>query len=76
MLGMTAGEMTDYGLPQPDHKVLEAHPTISADLLSRLGHGDITVKPNIDRFAAAARSASPTAAPSRSTTSSTAPATR
>ncbi len=51
MLGMTAGDMTAYGLPQPDHKLLEAHPTVSAELLSRLGHGDIAVKPNIDRFA-------------------------
>ncbi len=50
MLGLTAGEMTAYGLPQPDHKLLEAHPTVSAELLSRLGHGDIEVRPNIDRF--------------------------
>ena len=51
MLGLTAGDMTAYGLPKPDHKLLEAHPTVSAELLSRLGHGDIAVKPNIDRFA-------------------------
>jgi len=51
MLGLTAGDMTSYGLPKPDHKLLEAHPTVSAELLSRLGHGDITVKPNVDRFA-------------------------
>ncbi|HWA55341.1 MAG TPA: NAD(P)-binding domain-containing protein [Solirubrobacterales bacterium] len=50
MLGLTAGDMTAYGLPQPDHKLLEAHPTVSAELLSRLGHGDIAVKPNIERF--------------------------
>lgn len=50
MLGVTAGDMTTYGLPQPDHKLLEAHPTVSAELLSRLGHGDIDVKQNIDRF--------------------------
>jgi len=50
MLGLTAGDMTSYGLPKPDHKLLEAHPTVSAELLSRLGHGDIVVKPNIDRF--------------------------
>jgi dimethylaniline monooxygenase (N-oxide forming) len=50
MVGLTAGDMTAYGLPQPDHKLLEAHPTVSAELLSRLGHGDIAVKPNIDRF--------------------------
>lgn len=51
MLGLAVGDMTAYGLPRPDHKLLEAHPTVSAELLSRLGHGDILVKPNIDRFA-------------------------
>jgi thioredoxin reductase len=50
MLSLTAGDMTSYGLPEPDHKLLEAHPTVSAELLSRLGHGDIAVKPNVDRF--------------------------
>jgi cation diffusion facilitator CzcD-associated flavoprotein CzcO len=51
MLKLAVGEMTAYGLPEPDHKLLEAHPTVSAELLSRLGHGDIAVKPNIERFA-------------------------
>ena len=50
MLRIAVGKMTDYGLPAPDHDVLEAHPTVSDDLLSRLGHGDITVKPTISRF--------------------------
>ncbi len=50
-LKVAVGEMTDYGLPEPDHRLLEAHPTVSSELLSRLGHGDIAVKPNIDRFA-------------------------
>jgi thioredoxin reductase len=49
-LGVAAGDMTAYGLPKPDHKLFEAHPTVSSELLPRLGHGDITVKPNIDRF--------------------------
>jgi dimethylaniline monooxygenase (N-oxide forming) len=44
------GEMDSYGLPRPDHKLLEAHPTISSDLLARIGHGRITVKPNIERL--------------------------
>ncbi|HYP48573.1 MAG TPA: NAD(P)-binding domain-containing protein, partial [Thermoleophilaceae bacterium] len=47
MLRTAQGKMTDYGLPQPDHKLLEAHPTVSSELLPRLGHGDIEVKPNI-----------------------------
>lgn len=51
LLGLAVGDMTAYGLPKPDHKLLEAHPTISAELLSRLGHGDIRIKPNIERFA-------------------------
>jgi len=50
MLRLAQGKVTDYGLPKPDHAVLHAHPTVSDDLLSRLGHGDIVVKPNIDRF--------------------------
>ena len=50
MLRLTQGRVTDYGLPKPDHAVLHAHPTVSDDLLTRLGHGDLIVKPNIDRF--------------------------
>jgi len=49
-LGIAAGDMTTYGLPKPDHKLFEAHPTVSSELLPRLGHGDIAVKPNLDRF--------------------------
>ncbi len=52
-LGIAAGDMTTYGLPKPDHKLFEAHPTVSSELLPRLGHGDIRVKPNIDRFSGA-----------------------
>ncbi len=50
LLRLTQGKVTDYGLPEPDHEVLHAHPTVSQDLLNRLGHGDISVRPNIDRF--------------------------
>jgi dimethylaniline monooxygenase (N-oxide forming) len=49
-LKVAVGEPTDYGLPKPDHKLLEAHPTVSSEFLPRLGHGDITAKPNIERF--------------------------
>ncbi len=49
-LRVAVGSPTDYGLPKPDHKLLEAHPTVSSEFLPRLGHGDITAKPNIDRF--------------------------
>jgi thioredoxin reductase len=49
-LEIAAGDMETYGLPKPDHKLFEAHPTVSSELLPRLGHGDITVKPNIERY--------------------------
>ncbi|MSO41714.1 MAG: NAD(P)/FAD-dependent oxidoreductase [Solirubrobacterales bacterium] len=49
-LRVSQGDVTNYGLPEPDHKLLEAHPTVSSDLLPRLGQGNITVKPNIARF--------------------------
>jgi cation diffusion facilitator CzcD-associated flavoprotein CzcO len=44
------GPMESYGLPTPDHKLLEAHPTISAELLGRIGHGRIAIRPNIERL--------------------------
>jgi dimethylaniline monooxygenase (N-oxide forming) len=46
----SAADPAAYGLPKPDHKLFEAHPTVSSELLPRLGHGDITAKPNIDRY--------------------------
>ena len=50
-LKTATGDPMDFGLPEPDHKLAEAHPTISAELLPRIGHGDIAVKPNITEFA-------------------------
>ena len=50
LLDVAVGDMTVYGLPEPDHKLLEAHPTVSSELLPRLGAGDIAVKPSIERF--------------------------
>ena len=44
------GDMEDYGLPKPDHRLGEAHPTVSSDLLPRIGHGRIAVRPNIARI--------------------------
>ena len=51
-LRAAVGTMERYGLPKPDHRPLEAHPTISDTILTRLTHGDITPKPNIARLTA------------------------
>jgi dimethylaniline monooxygenase (N-oxide forming) len=47
MVRAAVGDMERYGLPKPDHRLLEAHPTVSDDILSRLSHGEIDVRPNI-----------------------------
>jgi cation diffusion facilitator CzcD-associated flavoprotein CzcO len=50
ILRIAVGDMERYGLPKPDHRPLEAHPTISNDILSRVAHGEVTPKPNIARL--------------------------
>jgi dimethylaniline monooxygenase (N-oxide forming) len=47
LLRVMVGDMERYGLPKPDHGLLQAHPTISDDVLSRIAHGEITPMPNI-----------------------------
>jgi cation diffusion facilitator CzcD-associated flavoprotein CzcO len=46
-LKMMIGDMETYGLPKPDHRFGEAHPTISGRILDRISHGTVTPKPNI-----------------------------
>jgi cation diffusion facilitator CzcD-associated flavoprotein CzcO len=41
------GRMSDYGLPEPDHLIGEAHPTVSSDLPELVERGDIDVYPQI-----------------------------
>src|SRR3712207_5350068 len=50
LLKIQVGDLTNYGLPGPDHKFGEARPTISVRILDRLAHGAITAKPNIERL--------------------------
>jgi cation diffusion facilitator CzcD-associated flavoprotein CzcO len=46
-LRISRGRLSRFGLPEPEHRILEEHPTISSDLLNLIGHGDIAVKPSI-----------------------------
>ena len=47
---IASGRMEDFGLPHPNHGFLEAHPTVSSELLVRLGHGDAVAKPNVSEL--------------------------
>ncbi len=49
-LWFSRGPISYYGLPKPTHRVLQEHPTISADLCNILGHGDAKVKPPISEL--------------------------
>lgn len=44
------GRMKDYGLPEPDHFIGEAHPTISTEFPALVGAGDISMRPGIERL--------------------------
>lgn len=48
---LTVGPMERYGLPRPDHRLGQAHPTVSSRILDRLAHGAIAVKPEIAELA-------------------------
>jgi dimethylaniline monooxygenase (N-oxide forming) len=50
LLRLVVGKPETYGLPRPEHGILQAHPTVSDDILSRLAHGEVTAKPNIARL--------------------------
>ena len=45
------GKVEDYGLPKPAQGVGEAHPTVSSDILTKVGHGFVKMKPNIKALA-------------------------
>ena len=50
LLRLSTGRPQDRGLPTPDHRLLHAHPTVSAELYDRVGHGDIAMMPGIERL--------------------------
>jgi cation diffusion facilitator CzcD-associated flavoprotein CzcO len=50
LLRIAIGEYADYGLPKPDHKIFEAHPTINSELLYYVKQGRIHPRPDIARF--------------------------
>ena len=47
---MVIGKYEDYGLPRPDHKIFEHHPTLSSELLHYLKHGRIKPHRDIAKF--------------------------
>ena len=50
MVKTSFGDYQDYGLPKPDYKIFEKHPTVSTEILHYIKHGRITPKPDIERL--------------------------
>lgn len=50
VLRMFTGDPTRFGFPAPDHKIYESHPVVNSLILQHVGHGDIGVRGDIDRF--------------------------
>lgn len=44
------GEPEKYGFPKPDYKLYESHPIVNSLVLFHAGHGDLKVRPDIDRL--------------------------
>jgi hypothetical protein len=47
ILRISVGKVEDYGLPKPDHDPGESHPTVSSDILHKVGHGFVKPVANI-----------------------------
>ena len=50
LLKVTVGDLTKFGLPKPDHRVMESHPIMNTQILHYLSHGYINYRPDIARF--------------------------
>ena len=50
LLRLMVGDTARLGLPKPDHKLLESHPILNDQILHHLRHGDISVRPGVERF--------------------------
>jgi len=50
VLRVAVGRYEDYGLPRPDHRIFEAHPTLNSEILHYVKHGRIRPRPDVERF--------------------------
>jgi len=44
------GDAQRYGFPKPDYQLYEAHPVVNSLIVFHAGHGDIRVRPDIERL--------------------------
>jgi cation diffusion facilitator CzcD-associated flavoprotein CzcO len=44
------GDPQKYGFPKPDYRLYESHPIVNSLVLYHAGHGDIAIRPDIERL--------------------------
>ncbi|MEO6821435.1 MAG: amino acid permease [Candidatus Nanopelagicales bacterium] len=52
LLDHLVGDLTRFGLPPPDHELLQSHPIMNTQVLHHLAHGDLVAKPDVDHLTA------------------------
>lgn len=50
LLRITIGPYERYGLPRPDHRIFERHPTVNTEILHYIRHGRIQPRPAVSRL--------------------------
>ncbi|MEO0321489.1 MAG: NAD(P)-binding domain-containing protein [Myxococcota bacterium] len=50
LLKLLQGSNDRYGLPEPDHRLGESHPTLNSELLYFLRHGEVEGRPDVKRW--------------------------
>lgn len=50
VLRLFTGDPVRLGFPEPDHKIYESHPIVNSLILHHLGHGDLRVRADVERF--------------------------
>ncbi|MGZ6079815.1 MAG: flavin-containing monooxygenase [Myxococcaceae bacterium] len=51
LLRLLNGDLGRLGLPRPDHRIFETHPTLNTQVLHYLAHGDLKAMRDVERFA-------------------------
>lgn len=50
VLKLFTGDPVRFGFPRPDYRIYESHPIVNTLVLHHIGHGDVHVRKDINRF--------------------------
>ncbi|MGW6376378.1 flavin-containing monooxygenase [Rhodococcus sp. NPDC055112] len=50
LLKLFTGDPVRFGFPRPEYRIYESHPVMNSLILHHIGHGDVSVRPDIARF--------------------------